>query len=88
MQRWRRLTSSPSIFEQVRGVAAELFDVPSQQLSAESSPETIEGWDSVRQLDLVLELEQRFKIRIEPEDLEQMQTLGQVAELVRKKQGL
>jgi len=42
----------------------------------------------VRQLDLVLELEQRFKIRIEPEDLEQMQTLGQVGELVRKKQGL
>ena len=69
-------------------MAAELFDVPPAQLSAESSPETIEGWDSVRQLDLVLELEQRFKIRIEPEDLEQMQTLGQVAELVRKKQGL
>jgi len=76
---------TPSLFEQVQRIAADLFLVPPVQITAESSPETLEGWDSVQHLNLILSLEQTFQVRIDPEDMDRMQTVGQIAELVESK---
>ena len=74
------------VLEQVRRVASELFDVPVGAISAESTPATLENWDSVQQLNLILALEEQFGVSFEPEDMEQMQSIGQVADAVRAKQ--
>jgi acyl carrier protein len=73
------------LFEQVQRIAADLFLVPPAQITADSSPETLEGWDSVQHLNLILSLEQTFQVRIDPEDMDRMQTVGQIAELVESK---
>lgn len=73
------------VFEKVRRLASELFDVPAGQITAESSPATLENWDSVQHLNLVLALEEEFGVRFEPEDMEKMQTIGQVTEAVSNK---
>jgi acyl carrier protein len=76
---------SASLFGQVQQIAADLFLVPPARITAESSPETLEGWDSVQHLNLILSLEQTFQVRIDPEDMDRMQTVGQIAELVESK---
>jgi acyl carrier protein len=76
-----------SIFEQVRGVAADVFEVSAEQITADSSPEVLENWDSVQHLNLVLALEQQFGIQLEPEEMDRMKTIGAFAELVRSKSG-
>jgi acyl carrier protein len=73
------------LFEQVQRIAADLFLVPPAQITADSSAETLEGWDSVQHLNLILSLEQTFQVRIDPEDMDRMQTVGQIAELVESK---
>jgi len=75
-----------SVFEQVRGVASDIFGVPAETISAESSPETIENWDSMQHLNLVLAIEEKFGVQLEPEDIEQMKNIGAVAALVEKLQ--
>jgi acyl carrier protein len=70
---------------QVLQTASDVFGVPLAQLNAESSPQTVEGWDSVQHLNLVLALEQNLAIQIDPEDIEQMKTLGDVARILRGK---
>lgn len=75
------------VFEQVRQIASELFDVPAAGITAESSPATIENWDSVQQLNLILALEDAFEVKFEPEDMENMQTIGQVVQSVEGKRG-
>ena len=77
--------TTATIFEQVRGIAADLFEVPPAQITAESSPETLQNWDSVQHLNLVLQLEQQFNIPIEPEEMDRMKTIGAVVELVSSK---
>jgi len=75
-----------STFEQVRSVASDIFGLPPDKITAESSPETIENWDSLQHLNLVLAIEEKFGVQLEPEDIEQMKNIGAVAALVEKLQ--
>jgi acyl carrier protein len=73
------------IFEQIQAVASDIFGVPANKLQASSSPETIENWDSIQHLNLVLALEEKFGIQLSPEEIEQMKSLGDTASLVKAK---
>jgi acyl carrier protein len=74
-----------AILDQVRGVASDLFGVPVNRIMPESSPETIEGWDSIQHLNFVLALEEKFGFQLSPEEMEQMRNVGDVARLVARK---
>jgi acyl carrier protein len=75
-----------SAFEQVRDIASDIFGIPADRITAESSPELIENWDSMQHLNLVLAIEEKFGVQLEPEDIEQMKNIGAVATLVEKLQ--
>jgi len=74
-----------SIFEQVRGIASDILGVQSDKITAESSPETMENWDSIQHLNLVLAIEEKFGVQLAPEEMEQMKNVGLLATLVEKK---
>jgi acyl carrier protein len=76
---------TPTTFEQVRGIASDLFALPPDRITAESSPESIESWDSTQHLNFVLALEQRFDFQLSPEEMEQMRSLGEIVRLVENK---
>ena len=73
-------------FEQVRNIGSDIFGIPAGKITAESSPETIENWDSMQHLNLVLAIEEKFGVQLDPEDIEQMKNVGAVATLVEKLQ--
>ena len=75
-----------NVLDQVRSIASDVLHVPMAQLSAESTPESIESWDSVQHLNLVLALESQFGIEFEPEEIDQMKSIGKIAVLVERKQ--
>jgi acyl carrier protein len=75
-----------STFDQVRNIASDIFGIPVDKVTAESSPETIENWDSMQHLNLVLAIEEKFGVQLEPEDIEQMKNMGAVTALVEKLQ--
>jgi acyl carrier protein len=72
-------------FEQVRGIASDLFAIPADRITAESSPETIESWDSTQHLNFVLALEEKFGFQLSPEEMEQMRNVGEIVKLVESK---
>ena len=75
-----------STLQQVRSIASDIFGVPADKITPESSPETIETWDSMQHLNLVLAIEEKFGVRLEPEDIEQMKNIGAAAALVERLQ--
>jgi acyl carrier protein len=75
----------PAIFEKVRALAADILQVKASGLNADSSPETVDTWDSVRHLNLVLALEESFGFELSPEEMDQMKTIGQIAAMVEAK---
>jgi acyl carrier protein len=76
---------SADILNQVRVIAADVFAVDAKTLSADSSPEQVEAWDSVQHLNLVLALEEKYRIQFEPEEMEGMNNLGRIAALLAAK---
>ncbi len=76
--------SSP-VFERVRGIAADVLRLPANQISPRSSPETIEAWDSVQHLNLVLALEQEFGVQFEPEEIDQMSNIDRILSVLENK---
>lgn len=74
-----------SSLDQIRSLAADVLGVDVAELSASSSPETVDAWDSVQHLSLVLAFEQHFDIQFEPEEIEAMKTLGGIAAIVDRK---
>ena len=69
----------------VRRIAADLFDIPLEQILPHSSPETIENWDSLHHLNLVLGLEGAFDVQFSPEEIANMQSVESIALLVQNK---
>ncbi len=53
-------------------IISEVFGVPTAEITNESSPDTIETWDSLSHLNLVLALEEEFGVALSPEDVMEM----------------
>ena len=79
--------SSPLI-DRVRGITADVLEVPLTQVTPDSSPETLETWDSVHHLNLVLALEQEFSMQFEPEEIDQLGNVGRIVEVIGRKQNV
>ena len=73
------------IFERVRGIAADVLQVDQASVTAESSPQSIDSWDSVQHLNLVLALEEQFGLQFEPEEMDGMKNIGAIAALLARK---
>ena len=73
------------MLDSVRRIVSDVFEVPEEQVKAESSPDNIESWDSIHHLNLVLALEQEFEVQFTPEEIEQLLSVELIAALVAEK---
>lgn len=65
--------------ETVRRLASDVLDVPTARLTRESSPDTVETWDSVAHLSLILAVEQELGITFNLDELDAMTSVGAIA---------
>jgi len=74
-----------AVFDQIRTMASDFFGVPAERITAGSSPQTLEAWDSIQHLNLVLALEEKFSVQLSPEEIEQITNIGETAKLIESK---
>jgi acyl carrier protein len=60
------------------------MDIPASQINDESSPETIESWDSFHGLILADELETRFSVKFVYEDLTSVKKVSDIKKNLAK----
>ena len=70
--------------DQVRQIVADIFTVPLDSVTADSSPQSIESWDSMAHLNLVLSLEQAFGVNITPDEIAEMISVSAIVERVQQ----
>ena len=71
--------------DRVRSIFSDVFQVPLDDVHADSSPDTIPNWDSLQHLNLVLAVEQEFNVQFSPEEIEQLLSVELVAALLEEK---
>ena len=70
------------LLDRIRGIAADVLEVPVAKINSGSSPESIDTWDSVHHLNLVLALEQEFSLQFEPEEIDQMKDVQHIVDTI------
>jgi acyl carrier protein len=67
----------------VEDLVARVFGVERREIDERSSPETVEGWDSMGHLNLVMELERTFQLSIAIADAIEMANVKRIKEILR-----
>ena len=62
----------------VNVIVAKVFSLPESKITDESSPESIESWDSFNGLVLVDELETYFKIKFSISEITDVKTVSDI----------
>lgn len=58
--------------DSIRKVMSQIFDLDPSSIVAESSPKTIERWDSLKHMQLIMALEDEFGIRFSDDDIPEL----------------
>jgi len=74
-----------AITDRVRRAVSDVFGIPVEQVTADSSPQTVEAWDSMGHLNLVLALEQSFGVQFSPEEIAAMVSVTLAAQTLAAK---
>jgi acyl carrier protein len=74
-----------AVLKRVRLIAAETFGLTLDRITPASAPDTVEKWDSLQHVNLIVALEQGFKLQFTPEELEQTVSIKQIARLIEEK---
>lgn len=73
--------------EQVRTIATDVFNMLVLDEARGAPPESIDDWDSIQRLNLVLALEEHFGTEFTSEEIERIRTLSDFVLVVQEKQG-
>lgn len=65
-------------------VIGHVMSVPPSSVNLQSSPATIEKWDSLRHMRLILALEDTFSIIFSEEDLIELTSVAAIVERIHK----
>ncbi|MDY3428147.1 acyl carrier protein [Riemerella anatipestifer] len=70
--------------EKIIEIMAEVFEMDENSFPQEISQETVENWDSLRHLNLIVEIEESFDVSFEPEEISEMITMDKILEMLQK----
>ena len=79
------MTDSAKIYDTLRDIFAEVFMRDDIWLSASLTAKDVAGWDSIKQVEIIMETEQRFGVRFASNEVDNFRNVGDiVASLVRR----
>ncbi len=71
--------------DKILNIMSEVFELDLASFPEEVTQANIEDWDSLRHLNLIVELEAAFDVSYEPEEIAEMITLEKIIEITSKK---
>lgn len=69
---------------EIRGIMSKVFEIELSTISDIASQKDIVKWDSLQHLNLIVEIEEKYDISIDPEDISAMITIEKIVEVVNK----
>jgi acyl carrier protein len=80
--------TAEEIETRARAIVAEVFGLDPSEVRPDTSHDTVENWDSLQHLTLVLALEEEFDIQLEDEETGAIVTFPLITAVVRDHLGI
>ena len=58
-----------NIEERIKNVMSSVFDFPKKKIINDSSPDSIDSWDSLKHMNLIIGLEEEFDVEFDDDDI-------------------
>lgn len=75
------------VFEKMNRIFRDNFDDESIVLTDSTSAEDIEDWDSLEQINLVVAIQDEFRVKFNIQEVNAMQNVGEMVDDILKKTG-
>jgi len=73
--------------KRIYSVVSRVLKVPLKSIDESSSPDTIESWDSLSHLQLVLALEEEYDLQFSVDEIGALQRVGTIVAIIRERLG-
>lgn len=73
------------VYNELTRIFHDIFDDESIAVTPELTATDVPEWDSFNHINLIVAVEQRFKVKFQTAELEQLHTVGQLASLIESK---
>lgn len=71
--------------DRIKKVMSAVFEVPVEEINDKSSPDTIESWDSLKHMNLVLALEEEFDVYFNDEEIVEIMNYSLIKIILSKR---
>lgn len=69
----------------IKSVMVSVFEVDSSQINNDTSPDTLESWDSLKHMNLILALEEEFGVEFDDDDIIDMINFKMIVLILKEK---
>src|SRR5271170_5708785 len=70
---------------ELMGIFAEILEVDRGILSERSSPESVQGWDSAKSMEIVMSIEEAFGLEFNAGELVEMTSIGAIKQILTRR---
>ena len=75
------------IYEDLTEIFNDVFMRDDMQLTPGLSAKDVKGWDSFKQIEIMVSVEERFGIKLNTREIDALKNVGDLAEVIGKKAG-
>ncbi len=70
--------------DKVLRIVSQVMGIPLEQVDEDSSPDTVESWDSLKHMNLILALEEGFNMNFTDNEIVEMLSVGIIMETLKE----
>lgn len=75
----------PEIYTQLESLFEDVFLRSGIKLERSTTAKDIEGWDSIKQVEIILAVSEHFGIRLSNREVDNLTSVGDLAEAIHRK---
>jgi acyl carrier protein len=68
----------------LRKTIAEVLEIPAEDITSEASSDNIEAWDSLKHLDIVLNIERAYRVKFKTSEIAELVSVASIEQLLRQ----
>jgi len=77
--------SRDTIIQELVPIFRDVLDQPDLVLESKTSASTVDGWDSLAHVNLVVAIEKKYRVKFALGELQALKNVGDMADLIEKK---
>ena len=71
--------------DRIKSIMSTVFEIPEEHIKDNSSPDTIESWDSLKHMNLIIALEEEFEVEFTDNEIFEMMNYSLIKSIITGK---